>query len=111
MRTLPASGRDWFSFVSFVIKLGILSVCPAVYVWYFVLDSDPGAKPASVVSEMRGPLAYVLGGYLAVCVCLSAMGVIERVWQRRKQAVWDFVFAGLALLCWGLICPLTAQVK
>jgi len=40
------------------------------------------------------------------------MGMIELVWQRRKKAVWDFVYAGLALFLAGFwMAPLLAEVK
>ncbi len=96
--------------MSLVIKAGIVLVCLAVWIWYFILNYS-GLWPYQVVNVMRGTLMYVLRGYLAACLFLIAMGVVEQLWQRRKQAVWDFVFAGLALFCWWLLAPLSEAVK
>jgi hypothetical protein len=110
MKILPTSGKDWFGFVSFVIKVGIVLVCLAVWIWYFILNYS-GLWPYQVVKVMKGTLMYVLAGYLIACVCLIVMGVVERSWQRRKQAVWDFAFAGLALFCLWLLAPMICAVK
>jgi flagellar biosynthesis protein FlhB len=110
MKILPTSIKEWFGFVSFVIKVCIVLVCLAVWIWCFILNYS-GLWPYEVVKAMRGTLTYILGGYLAACVCLIVMGVVERFWQRRKQSVWDFVFAGLALFCLWLLAPLTCAVK
>ncbi|MGH7975253.1 MAG: hypothetical protein ACREDS_06310 [Limisphaerales bacterium] len=110
MKTFPTSGKEWFGFASFAIKVSIVSVCLAVWVWHFILNYS-GLWPYQVINAMKGVLTYILIGYLAACVILIAMGVIERLRKRRKQAIWDFMFAALALFCWCLLMPLTFPVK
>jgi len=93
-----------------LLRACVALVCPAMFIWYYAL-SHSGEYAAAVVREMETPLRHVLMGYLAAGAFLLAVAVVERWRKRCKQAMWDFVFAGLALLCWWLLLPLSQPVK
>ena len=73
--------------------------------------SIPSMFPATVNREMK-VLAQPVGiGCIVACALLAGVGFVELLRRRRKQAVWDFVFAVVALYCWTLAQSLTVPVK
>ena len=51
-------------------------------------------------------------GYVLACGLLVGIAVVELFLHRRKQAGWDFVFAGFAIFCWlSVVGFLTVAVR
>jgi hypothetical protein len=106
---LPTSGREWFGLVAFTLKSGILCVWPALLVVYCYFES--GLSAWSAWSETHKVMIFANIGYYGACGCLTVMGAVELVWHRRRQAVWDLVFAALALFCTSFFGPLSHMPK
>jgi hypothetical protein len=104
MKTLPISGKEWFGLFSFIVKVGIIFVCPALLAFHFCLRHTY-SMAIDTWSETHEMVACVTIGYLIACGYLTAMGVVELFWHRRRQAMSDFAFAGLALFLAGFIFP------
>ena len=101
MRIIPITGREWFGVLTLAPKLWTIIALPATVICVRRLSSLllSDTMPALVLKLQKGLALPVLIGYFLICIVLVAAGIVEQRWQRRKQAIWDFVFAALALLC------------
>ena len=106
MKTLPISGKEWFGLFSFIVKAGIIFVCPALLAFHFFLRHTY-SMAIDAWGNTHEMVACVTVGYLIACGCLIAMGVVELLWRRRRQAcrilhsqVWLFFWQDLFLYQW-----------
>jgi len=102
MKTFPISGKEWFGLFSFIVKAGIIFICPALLAFHFYLRHTY-SMAIDAWGDTHEMVACVTVGYLVACGCLVAMGVVELLWRRRRQEMSDFAFAGLALFLAGFI--------
>lgn len=109
MHVLPQTKREWVAVLALPLKVGILFGGAALFVYYQAL-SIPGVMAAIVNHDMKVVARPVGNGCIAAFVLLMGIGVIELFQHRRKQAVWDFVFAVLALYFWTEAQGLTRPV-
>ena len=102
MKTLPACAEEWLRLSSFLVKTGVVFVCPTLFAYQFCLRRL-GFMAIDAWEETHELVAYVTIAYFVAFGCLVAVGTAELLWGRRKQAISDFAFAGLALFLTGFI--------
>lgn len=96
MKLMPASAEDWLKAARFYVKWGIVLVWPVI----LMLESwaGQGGSAYQVWRQMHGMENDVCIGYFAAGVFLAVTGAMALWQRRRKQAIWDFIFAVYALL-------------
>jgi len=109
MNVLAQTKREWVAVIALPLKVGILFGGAALFVYHQVL-LIPGVMSAIVNHDMKVVAVPVATGCIAAIVLLIGIGVIELFQHRRKQAIWDFVFAVLALYFWTEAQGLTRPV-
>ena len=110
MRAWAKPDRQWFEWPLLALKPLVALVGPALLIYRNAL-MQPYLFLHVVHKEMKGIAVPVGFGCLAASALLVGIGVIELFRRRRKQAVWDFVFALLALNSWMLCASVTVNVK
>jgi hypothetical protein len=110
MRAWAKPDRQWFEWPLLALKPLVALAGPALLIYHNAL-SQPYLFQYIVNGEMKGIAVPVGIGCLAASALLVGVGVIELFQRRRKQAVWDFVFALLALNSSMLCASVTVNVK
>ena len=110
MTTLPKSGREWFGLTALAVKACVGFAIFAVSLYHAALD-QPGMFPHTVNMETKVLAVPVQTSSVVACALLLITGVVELFLHRYKRAVWDVVFAVLALFCWALCGGLTVTLR
>jgi len=92
------------------VKLYVLLAFPILSFYYDIL-AQAGNSHAWMHGEMKGIAGAFQAGYFLAFIVLLGFGWIEQSQERRKQAIWDYLFAVLALGCWWKLSGMTQTLK
>ena len=106
MQVAPRNCREWFSVLPLLVKLYVLLAYPILSFYYDTL-AQTGNLHAWVHREMKGVAGPFQTGYFLALILLLGFGWMEQTQGRRRQAVWDYLFAVIALGCWWQLSGMT----
>jgi len=93
MKTLPTNRQEWLRLLSVPFKTFVFGYGFIYPVW---LHSLPG-RPGSIGGPDYRELEMWAVGYFFTFTALLCIGIIQKLTNDRRGAVWSFVFAALAL--------------
>lgn len=92
------------------LKVYVLSAYPILSYGYDELVM-PNVMPAWTHSQTREIAAPFMTGYVFSFIILLALGLAEQTQKRRKQAIWNFLFTFVALVCQWQLSGMTQKLK
>jgi hypothetical protein len=110
MQSLVAKETDWMHALTLALTTGATFCTGILYVLYHSMSRFL-TMAATLHHEMKAVADPVGTGCLAASTLLVLLATVELFRKRRKEAMWNLVFAVLALFCWTLAQSLTVRVK
>ena len=110
MQVAPRNSKEWLRVLPLLVKLYVLLAYPILSAYYDILVQT-GNSHAWVHREMQGIAGPFQTVYFLAFILLLGFGLIEQLEERRRQAIWDYLFAVIALGCWFQLSGMTQTLK